>query len=80
MIIRVTIRESGVGKLPRRYSSKEMIRILLRAGWIEVRQHGSHIQFKHPEKPGTVTIPHPKNPLHPKTAASILRHAGLKEE
>jgi predicted RNA binding protein YcfA (HicA-like mRNA interferase family) len=66
--------------MPRRYSSKELIRILQRDGWFEVRQCGSHKQFKHPRKPGTVTVPHPKSPLHPKTAASILAQAELREE
>jgi predicted RNA binding protein YcfA (HicA-like mRNA interferase family) len=48
-------------------------------GWRQIRQRGSHRQFCHPVKPGTVTIPgHPGDDLHPKTTASILKQAGLK--
>ncbi|MGL4513457.1 MAG: type II toxin-antitoxin system HicA family toxin [Lacipirellulaceae bacterium] len=49
-------------------------------GWEQVRQRGSHRQFQHETKPGTVTLAgKPGDDLHPKTAASILRQAGLKE-
>jgi predicted RNA binding protein YcfA (HicA-like mRNA interferase family) len=48
-------------------------------GWHQVRQKGSHRQFNHPNKPGTVTIPgHPNGDLSPELRASILRQAGLK--
>lgn len=43
------------------YSSREMIRMIEDDGWYEVRITGSHHHFKHGEKAGTVTIPHPKN-------------------
>jgi predicted RNA binding protein YcfA (HicA-like mRNA interferase family) len=43
-----------------------------------VRQRGSHRQFKHTTKNGTVTVAgKPGDELHPKTAASILKQAGL---
>ncbi|MGP9679119.1 type II toxin-antitoxin system HicA family toxin [Halomonas sp. AOP27-A1-41] len=29
-------------------------------GWELVRIKGSHHHFRHPTKPGTVTVPHPK--------------------
>ncbi|MCC6621984.1 MAG: type II toxin-antitoxin system HicA family toxin [Deltaproteobacteria bacterium] len=32
-------------------------------GWYEVRVKGSHRHFKHPDKPGIVTVPHPRNRL-----------------
>ncbi|MDT4798252.1 HicA toxin of bacterial toxin-antitoxin [compost metagenome] len=47
-------------------------------GWFLVRIRGSHHHFKHPTKPGLVTIPHPKKDLLPRTSASILKQAGLK--
>jgi predicted RNA binding protein YcfA (HicA-like mRNA interferase family) len=48
-------------------------------GWRQVRQTGSHRHFRHPSKPGTVTVPgHPRDDLHPKTKTSIMRQAGLK--
>jgi predicted RNA binding protein YcfA (HicA-like mRNA interferase family) len=35
---------------------KEVIRLLEKDGWILSRTKGSHRQFKHPTKPGTVTV------------------------
>ena len=37
----------------------------------------SHHQFKHPTKPGKVTVPHPKKDLPLPMARSILKQAGL---
>ncbi|MBB6285257.1 type II toxin-antitoxin system HicA family toxin [Geobacillus subterraneus] len=59
------------------YSSKELIKIIQQDGWYIVRTNGSHHQFKHPSKPGLVTIPHPKKNLPIKTVKSILKQAGL---
>ena len=36
---------------------REAIRIVERDGWYHVRTRGSHRHFRHPEKPGKVTIP-----------------------
>ena len=36
---------------------REAIRIVERDGGYQVRTRGSHRHFRHPEKPGTVTIP-----------------------
>ena len=46
--------------------------------WREVVRKGSHAQFKHPAKPGRVTVPHPKRDLPIKTLKSIERQSGLK--
>jgi predicted RNA binding protein YcfA (HicA-like mRNA interferase family) len=35
---------------------RELIKRLERDGWHIVRMRGSHRQFKHPIKPGTVTV------------------------
>jgi predicted RNA binding protein YcfA (HicA-like mRNA interferase family) len=49
-------------------------------GWRQVRQVGSHRHYRHPVKSGTVTVAgHPNDDLHPKTKASIMRQAGLKQ-
>jgi predicted RNA binding protein YcfA (HicA-like mRNA interferase family) len=48
-------------------------------GWQMVAQNGSHRQYKHPLKPGKVTIAgHPSVDAAPKTLKSILEQAGLK--
>ena len=59
------------------YSSKELIKMIQQDGWYIVRTTGSHHQFKHPSKPGLVTIPHPRKDLPTKTVKSILKQAGL---
>lgn len=47
-------------------------------GWYLVRTRGSHRQYRHPHKAGTVTIPGKRaDDLHPKTKTSILHQAGL---
>jgi predicted RNA binding protein YcfA (HicA-like mRNA interferase family) len=43
------------------------------------RQRGSHRQFRHPNKPGTVTVAGNLGAeLKPGTLASVMRQAGLK--
>jgi predicted RNA binding protein YcfA (HicA-like mRNA interferase family) len=58
--------------------SRELIALIEADGWYFVRASGSHHQFKHPSKPGKVTIPHPKRDLPIKTVKSILKQAGLQ--
>lgn len=58
-------------------SSREVIRILKDDGWYEVAVVGSHHQFKHPTKPGRVTVKHPTKSIPPKTLRSIERQSGL---
>ncbi|GGG08538.1 type II toxin-antitoxin system HicA family toxin [Paenibacillus aceti] len=60
------------------YSSRELIKLIEADGWYYIRATGDHYQFKHPTKPGKVTIPHPNKDLPQKTIASILKQAGLK--
>lgn len=60
------------------YHSREIIKLLEQDGWYFVGSNGSHHYFKHPIKPGKVTVPHPRNSFPPKTQASILKDAGIK--
>ena len=57
--------------------SKDLIRLVERDGWVLRRVRGSHHQFKHPAKPGLVTIPHPKKDVPQGTVKSILHQAGI---
>ncbi|HVR04690.1 MAG TPA: type II toxin-antitoxin system HicA family toxin [Solirubrobacteraceae bacterium] len=57
-----------------------MIKLIESDGWHKVRQKGSHRQFRHPIKPGTVTVAgRPGKDLYPEMESSILRQAGLKQ-
>lgn len=58
--------------------SGEVIRRLEAGGWVCVRIKSAHHQFKHPIKPGLVTVPHPNKDLPKGTISSILRQARLK--
>ena len=57
--------------------SHDVIRALEADGWVEVACKGSHAQFKHPAKPGRVTVSHPKRDLPLGTLRSIERQSGL---
>jgi predicted RNA binding protein YcfA (HicA-like mRNA interferase family) len=60
------------------HSSRDIIAVLLNDGWFLAGQTGSHRHFKHPTKPGKVTVPHPKQDLPLKTIKSIEKASGLK--
>jgi predicted RNA binding protein YcfA (HicA-like mRNA interferase family) len=48
-------------------------------GWVLVKTKGSHRQYKHPNKPGRITIAgHPADDLAPGTLNSVLKQAQLK--
>ena len=56
------------------------IRALERDGWRHVRTRGSHRQYRHPVKPGTVTVAGKLgDDLSRGTWGSIVKQAGLKE-
>jgi predicted RNA binding protein YcfA (HicA-like mRNA interferase family) len=58
---------------------KEAIKKIEADGWTHVATRGSHRQFKHPVKPGRVTIAgKPSDDLAPGTLGSIMKQAGLK--
>jgi len=59
-------------------SSREIIDRLKADGWDLVNVKGSHHQFRHPTKPGRVTVPHPERDLPIGTIKSIEAQAGLK--
>jgi predicted RNA binding protein YcfA (HicA-like mRNA interferase family) len=61
------------------YSSRELIKRLKADGWERVAVTGSHHQFKHPTKPGRVTVPHPRKDLPLATVRSIFRQAGWQQ-
>jgi predicted RNA binding protein YcfA (HicA-like mRNA interferase family) len=56
---------------------RAVIKLLEADGWRLTRQTGSHRQFRHPIKPGTVTIAgKPSAELRPGTYTNILWQAG----
>ncbi len=59
-------------------SSREVIRRLQADGWYEVRQVGSHKQFRHSTKSGLVTVNHPVKDMKIGTLKSIEKQSGVK--
>ena len=58
---------------------RDILRILDDDGWYLARTRGSHRQYKHPTKPGLVTVAgKPGDDVAPGTLNSILKQAGLK--
>jgi predicted RNA binding protein YcfA (HicA-like mRNA interferase family) len=58
--------------------SRTIIKMLKRHGWYEVANSGSHLQFRHAERKGRVTVPDPKKDIPIGTLRSIERQAGIK--
>jgi predicted RNA binding protein YcfA (HicA-like mRNA interferase family) len=59
---------------------RDLIALLEADGWPEVRTRGSHRQFRHANKTGTVTVAgKPGVDVPPGTLNSVLKQAGLKK-
>ena len=58
---------------------RELIKLIETDGWYLVATRGSHRQYKHPSKPGRVTIAgHPSHDLAPGALNSIFKQAQLQ--
>ncbi len=58
--------------------SRDVIKGIEAEGWGLLRTAGSHHHFRHPDRPGLVTVPHPKADLAIGTLKSIERQSGVK--
>ena len=58
--------------------ARQAIRALEKGGWVIHEQTGSHVQMKHLQKPGRITIPnHARSDVPKGILKSIIRQAGL---
>ena len=57
-------------------NSRKLIKQLEREGWYLDDIRGDHHQFKHPNRPGKVTVQHPRKDLPIEIVRSIYRQAG----
>jgi len=59
---------------------RDVMKLIEDDGWFLVRTRGSHRHYKHPTKPGLVTIAgHPGVDMPKGTLNSVMKQAGLKE-
>ncbi|MBI3538223.1 MAG: type II toxin-antitoxin system HicA family toxin [Chloroflexi bacterium] len=59
---------------------RDILKLIEEDGWYLVSTKGSHRQYKHPTKPGRVTVAgNPSHDLAPGTLNSILKQSQLKE-
>jgi len=60
-------------------SGERLVKALERAGWRTVRQRGSHVRMKHPDRRTSLTVPLHRE-LKRGTLSGILADAGLDSE
>lgn len=60
-------------------SGAQLITALTRLGWESVRQRGSHVRLKHPDRPVSLVVPLHRE-LKRGTLAGILRDAGIDRD
>lgn len=58
--------------------SAEIIKMLEADGWRLRNVKGSHHVFEHPQKPGHISVPHPKKDLGVGLTHKLLKQARLK--
>jgi predicted RNA binding protein YcfA (HicA-like mRNA interferase family) len=69
----------SAGASPLAVKVRDVIKMIESDGWRWKVTRGSHRQYKHPTKPGRVTVPgHPRDDVAAGTLRSILKQAGLK--
>lgn len=59
-------------------NSADIIKQLLRDGWVLRGVKGSHHIYTHPERGGHISVPHPKKDLGIGLSNKLLKQAGLK--
>ncbi|HTT92504.1 MAG TPA: type II toxin-antitoxin system HicA family toxin [Acidimicrobiales bacterium] len=60
---------------------REVLRALADDGWYQVSQRGSHRQYRHPTKPGKVTVAgKPSEEMAAGTLGNIFRQAGIQRQ
>jgi predicted RNA binding protein YcfA (HicA-like mRNA interferase family) len=60
---------------------RDLLTLLADDGWYLVRTRGSHRQYRHPVKPGLVTLAgHGNDDIASRTLKSVLKQAGLEKK
>ncbi len=64
--------------MPKLYSSRQIVKVLRRKGFVFVSQRGSHIKFR--KRTLTIIVPDNRKEIPSGTFRSILRQAHLSEQ
>jgi predicted RNA binding protein YcfA (HicA-like mRNA interferase family) len=65
--------------MPNSMKFRDLVKLLQSNGWQQVRQKGSHRQFRHPQNPAVITLAGPNGTdVPPGTLNDILRKAGIR--
>ncbi len=59
-------------------NSKDLIKQREKAGWRLQNVKGSHHVYRHPDRPGHISVPHPRKQLGTGLVSKLLRQAGMK--
>lgn len=57
-------------------NSRKLKKLLEADGWFVVNVEGSHWQFKHSNKKGRITLPHPRKDISPGVVRRIYKDVG----
>ena len=68
------------GDMPRRYSSRELTKIVESQGWRFSRQRGSHMIFVKPGERNHVLVPASERQIKPGTLSNIKKQARLSND
>lgn len=58
-------------------TSAQLIKRMLKAGWVLRGVKGSHHVYVHPQRPGHVTVPHPRKDLGTGLLQKLLKQTEL---
>jgi len=61
-------------------NSRKLKKRLEADGWFVVNTEGSHWQFKHPDRAGRLTLPHPRKDISPGVVRQIYKTAGWQKD
>ncbi len=80
IVLLVSLQSQTITITPmKKYKVSEVLKMLRDDGWELTQQAGSHRQFKHPTKPGKVTVnKKPNEVLSQEILNSIFKQAGWK--
>ena len=72
--------ENGIAArfMPKRYTSRELVKLAEEFGWMLVGVRGDHHNFKHPESRFIVTIVHPQKDVPVGRAVDTVKKISLE--